>query len=60
VLLVPVGTFASTLFCCRCRMTGEQIPQALLLPLTGVAQIIGTKLYFVCRQMQCIMQIVIK
>jgi hypothetical protein len=59
-LLVLVGTFGSALFSCRCRMTGEQIPQVLLLPPTGVVQTIGTKLYFVSLQKQCIMKIVIK
>jgi hypothetical protein len=60
VLLVAVGTFASAVFCCRCRMTGEQIRQLSLLPPTGAVQTIGTELYFVCLQMQCIMKIVIK
>ena len=58
-LLVPVGTIATCLFCCRCRMTGEQIPQLLLLPLTGAVQTIGTKPCFVCLQMHCIMEIAI-
>jgi hypothetical protein len=48
------------LLCCRCRMTGEQIPQLLLLPPTGAVQTIGTKLCFVCLQMLCIMEISIK
>ena len=59
-LLVPIGTIATCLFCCRCRMTGEQILQLFLLPPTGAVQTIGTKLCFVWLQMHCIMEFSIK